>query len=73
MVALRVNGQEKNFDGDPSMPVLWYLRDILGMTWNQVWMWRGIMRRLHGSCRRRGGSRVPNAGVRHQWEIDHHD
>ena len=32
MVALRVNGQEKNFDGDPSMPVLWYLRDILGMT-----------------------------------------
>ena len=32
MVALHVNGQEKNFDGDPSMPVLWYLRDILGMT-----------------------------------------
>jgi len=32
MVALRVNGQEKNFDGDPSMPVLWYVRDILGMT-----------------------------------------
>ena len=32
MVALRVNGQEKNFDGDPSMPVLWYVRDILGTT-----------------------------------------
>ena len=32
MVTLHVNGQEKNFDGDPSMPVLWYLRDILGMT-----------------------------------------
>ena len=32
MVALHVNGQERNFDGDPSMPVLWYLRDILGMT-----------------------------------------
>jgi isoquinoline 1-oxidoreductase alpha subunit len=32
MVALRVNGQEKNFDGDSSTPVLWYLRDILGMT-----------------------------------------
>jgi isoquinoline 1-oxidoreductase subunit alpha len=32
MVALRVNGQEKKFDGDPSTPVLWYLRDILGMT-----------------------------------------
>jgi len=32
MVALRVNGQEKSFDGDSSTPVLWYLRDILGMT-----------------------------------------
>ena len=32
MVALNVNGQEKNFDGDQSMPVMWYLRDILGMT-----------------------------------------
>ena len=32
MVTLHVNGQERNFDGDPSMPVLWYLRDILGMT-----------------------------------------
>jgi isoquinoline 1-oxidoreductase alpha subunit len=32
MVTLHVNRQEKNFDGDPSMPVLWYVRDILGMT-----------------------------------------
>ena len=32
MVTLRVNGQDKTFDGDPSTPVLWYLRDILGMT-----------------------------------------
>ena len=32
MVKLRVNGQEQSFDGDPSMPLLWYLRDELGMT-----------------------------------------
>ena len=32
MVKLRVNGQEKSFDGDPSMPLLWYLRDELGLT-----------------------------------------
>ena len=32
MVKLRVNGQERNFDGDPSMPLLWYLRDELGLT-----------------------------------------
>lgn len=32
MVNLRVNGQEQTFDGDPSMPLLWYLRDVLGIT-----------------------------------------
>lgn len=32
MVNLRVNGREQAFDGDPSMPLLWYLRDELGLT-----------------------------------------
>ena len=32
MVKLQVNGQERSFEGDPSMPLLWYLRDELGLT-----------------------------------------
>jgi isoquinoline 1-oxidoreductase alpha subunit len=32
MIALRVNGVERRFDGDPSTPLLWYLRDELGLT-----------------------------------------
>jgi isoquinoline 1-oxidoreductase alpha subunit len=32
MVKLQINGQERTFDGDPSMPLLWYLRDELGLT-----------------------------------------
>ena len=32
MITLRVNGQAQSFDGDPSMPVLWYLRDVLGLS-----------------------------------------
>src|SRR5438552_1442197 len=32
MVKLRINGQERSFDGDPSMPLMWYLRDELGLT-----------------------------------------
>jgi len=32
MVHFKVNGQTQSFDGDPDMPLLWYLRDILGMT-----------------------------------------
>jgi isoquinoline 1-oxidoreductase alpha subunit len=30
-ISLSVNGQTHQFDGDPSMPVLWYVRDILGL------------------------------------------
>ncbi|MGB7180494.1 MAG: (2Fe-2S)-binding protein [Burkholderiaceae bacterium] len=30
-ISLKVNGQEHKYDGDPSMPVLWFVRDILGM------------------------------------------
>ena len=32
MTQLSVNGIQRSFDGDPDMPVLWYLRDILGLT-----------------------------------------
>ena len=30
--ALIVNGTERRFDGDTEMPLLWYLRDALGLT-----------------------------------------
>jgi len=32
MVHLKINGAARSFDGDPEMPLLWYLRDILGLT-----------------------------------------
>jgi len=32
MIKLQVNGQERSFDGDPGMPLLWFLRDELGLT-----------------------------------------
>jgi isoquinoline 1-oxidoreductase alpha subunit len=32
MVSVNVNGQGRTFDGDPSMPLMWYLRDELGLT-----------------------------------------
>ena len=31
-VTLTVNGTSRTFDGDPSMPLLWYLRDDLALT-----------------------------------------
>ena len=30
MVRFKVNGKEQTFDGDPEMPLLWYLRDVPG-------------------------------------------
>lgn len=32
MIHLKVNGADRAFDGDPDMPLLWYLRDELGLT-----------------------------------------
>jgi isoquinoline 1-oxidoreductase subunit alpha len=32
MTKLTVNGTVVEYDGDPSMPLLWYLRDVRGLT-----------------------------------------
>jgi isoquinoline 1-oxidoreductase alpha subunit len=32
MVKLTVNGKPRSYDGDPDMPLLWYLRDDLRLT-----------------------------------------
>lgn len=32
MIQLMINGTERSFDGDPEMPLLWYLRDILRLS-----------------------------------------
>ncbi len=46
MLRLKVNGVERTFDGDPQMPLLWYLRDILGLTGTKY----GCGMALCGSC-----------------------
>jgi isoquinoline 1-oxidoreductase alpha subunit len=32
MIELTVNGVKRKFDGDPEMPLLWYVRDLLDLT-----------------------------------------
>jgi isoquinoline 1-oxidoreductase alpha subunit len=32
MIRLKVNGDVRQFDGDPDMPLLWYLRDEIQLT-----------------------------------------
>ena len=46
MVHLRINGRAETFDGDPEMPLLWYLRDILGLTGSKFGCGMGLC----GAC-----------------------
>jgi isoquinoline 1-oxidoreductase alpha subunit len=46
MVTLRVNGTERSYTGDPAMPLLWYVRDELGLTGTKF----GCGMALCGAC-----------------------
>jgi len=46
MVTLTVNGRQVQFDGDPQMPLLWFLRDVQGLTGTKF----GCGAALCGAC-----------------------
>lgn len=46
MVKLRVNGEDREFDGDPDTPLLWYLRDELQLTGSKYGCGAGLC----GAC-----------------------
>jgi len=46
VVQLRINGTEHKFEGDPDMPLLWYLRDIVQLTGTKFGCGVGLC----GSC-----------------------
>jgi isoquinoline 1-oxidoreductase alpha subunit len=46
MIQLKVNGTSRSFEGDSSMPLLWYLRDVLGLTGTKF----GCGASLCGAC-----------------------
>nr|WP_308446016.1 2Fe-2S iron-sulfur cluster-binding protein [Alteromonas salexigens] len=46
MMKLTINGKSRQYDGDPQMPLLWYLRDELHMTGTKY----GCGMSLCGAC-----------------------
>ncbi len=46
MIRLKVNKVERSFDGDPEMPLLWYLRDVLHLNGTKYGCGLGIC----GAC-----------------------
>ncbi len=45
-ITLTVNGVERRFTGDPEMPLLWYLRDVLHLTGTKYGCGKGLC----GAC-----------------------
>jgi xanthine dehydrogenase iron-sulfur cluster and FAD-binding subunit A len=46
MIRLKINGQEQSWDGDPDLPLLWFLRDEAGLTGTKF----GCGQALCGAC-----------------------
>ena len=46
MIRLTVNGQEQTYEGEGDLPLLWYLRDFLGLTGSKYGCGKGLC----GSC-----------------------
>ncbi len=46
MIQLTVNGKPARFDGDPNMPLLWFLRDVLQLTGTKFGCGEGLC----GAC-----------------------
>ncbi len=46
MIHFKLNGQQRSFDGDPAMPLLWYVRDLVGLTGTKFGCGAGLC----GSC-----------------------
>lgn len=46
MISITVNGVEQQFDGDPDMPLLWFVRDELGLTGSKFGCGTGLC----GAC-----------------------
>jgi len=46
MVTLKVNGQDHSYDGDTDIPLLWVIRDELGLTGTKFGCGRGLC----GAC-----------------------
>src|SRR3954451_20854573 len=60
MVNLRVNGRNYSYDGDPAVPLLWVLRDEIGLSGTKF----GCGQALCGACTVHiGGDAVRSCGI----------
>ena len=70
---LKINGERRSVDVDGDTPLLWVIRDVLGMTGTQVRMRHCTVRRLHSPYRWRACAGLPDAGRERREFSDHDD
>jgi hypothetical protein len=72
METLNINGRDVNVDAPPDMPLLWTLRDVLGMTGTKLAA-DGAVRHLHGPGRQKGNAFLHNANIGAVRQAHHHN
>ena len=58
-----INGMQVKTDADAGMPLLWFLRDELGLTGRQIRLWGRPVRSLYHPSQWRSCTRMPD----HAW------
>ncbi len=69
MITLNVNGTKQSWDGDPSLPLLWYLRDEIGMTGTKF----GCGQALCGACTVHVGGQAARSCITALSDVDGQD
>jgi len=63
MISLSVNGEARDLEVDAATPLLWVLRDTLGLTGTKYSCGIGGVRRVHRARGWRAGARLCHAAV----------
>jgi aerobic-type carbon monoxide dehydrogenase small subunit (CoxS/CutS family) len=61
MPQIKINGTQRNVEVDPQMPLLWAVRDVLGLTGTKFGCGIGACGAEHSALERRGRTRVHHA------------
>jgi hypothetical protein len=62
IVTLRINGKSHQIDVPSDMPVLWGAAGCARHDGDEVWLWNGALRRVHGAARWTGDTLLRDAG-----------